>query len=61
MSVDEAEEKWGDSIDSVGSGLPILIYMESKESMLILYFDMNNRLNKVESKNTNNNTKIILE
>jgi len=37
MSVDEVEEKWGKAMDSIGSGLSILIYMESKESMLTLY------------------------
>jgi len=61
MSVDEVEEKWGKPIDSIGSGLSILIYMESKESMLTLYFDMQDNLNKVESTDKNNNKKIIFK
>ncbi len=61
MSVDEVKEKWGEPIDSIGFGLSILIYMENKESMLTLYFDMQDNLNKVESTDKNNNKKIIFE
>lgn len=61
MSADEVKEKWGEPIDSISSGLSILIYMESKESILTLYFDMQNNLHKVESTDKNNNINVIFE
>ena len=60
MSLKEIKEKWGEPIDSIGSGLNILIYMENKDNMLTLYFDMQDNLNKVKITDRNN-TKTIIE
>lgn len=61
MPVKEVKEKWGEPIDSIGSGVEILIYMENKESMLTLYFDMQDNLHMVKATDNNDNTKIIFE
>lgn len=61
MSRADIEKQYGKPIDSIGSGLSILLYMENKTTMLTLYFDMQDKLSKVESTDDKNNKKVILE
>jgi outer membrane protein assembly factor BamE (lipoprotein component of BamABCDE complex) len=57
----DIEEKFGEPIDSLGSGVSILVYMKDEENMLVLYFDPHDNLSKVESIDQEDNSKIILE
>lgn len=61
MARTEVEKKWGPPLDSPGAGVSILVYMENEERMLILYFDMDDNLNKVEAIVGQNESIIIFE
>jgi len=60
MTSEEVEKKFGEPVDSIGSGVSILVYMADEKTMLVLYFDPGDKLHKVESTDNNNNIEIIL-
>lgn len=60
MTSKEVEEEFGEPIDRPGAGVSILVYMADKEHMLALYFNLEDKLHKVESIDKNNNIEIIL-
>ena len=60
MPRQEVEDEYGEPIDSIGSGVSIIVFMSDKETMLVLYFDPGDKLHKVESVDKDSNTTIIL-
>jgi hypothetical protein len=52
-------DKFGEPIDNIGSGVAILLYMADEGEMIVLYFDLKDKLHKAELVDTNDNTEEV--